>query len=184
MKRILMSLMLAAASLVATAQSPGVTVGQTYTCVPHKVWDGDTFDATCADAGEVRVRLYQADAPERNQPRGGESTRWLNEAVWKQTVNVKIIALESRTATRQARVVGQVTKDLVLLNLKLVQDGRAWAAPGFTKPGDATRLAEASARARKVGLWDGVGAAPISPWSWRHGVRAKPIVTPTPAVKP
>jgi micrococcal nuclease len=152
------------------ATTPTAVVGKTYSCRVHKVWDGDTFDALCVNAGEIRVRLYQADAPERNQPRGGEALRWLNQRVWKQNVRVRVIALEGATENRQSRLVAIVTHNRKNVNLALVRDGWAWAAPGFTKPGDGIRRAEKTARGQKVGLWQDPN--PIAPWAWRHGKRA------------
>jgi endonuclease YncB( thermonuclease family) len=183
MKKILIAIgCFLAFSTVAAEISTNVVVGKTYVCVPHKIWDGDTFDAKCKVAGELRVRLHQADAPEKSQPRGGESTRWLSDAVWKQTVRVRVIEIEGSKGVLQARVVGHVTKNRVLINRTLVASGRAWAAPGYTKPGDAIRRAEAQAKADKLGLWDGTTAlSPIAPWNWRHGVRHS---TPTIVVTP
>lgn len=166
------TLLLGSVQLPAFAQAPvavSPAIGVTYSCRVHKVWDGDTFDATCKTIGEVRVRLHQVDAPERNQPRGSEALRWLNTTVWKQTVNVKVISVEGATAKHQSRIVGRTTFNRLLVNRHLVENGWAWAAPGFTKPNDAIRTAEKRARASKLGLWQ--DEQPIAPWNWRHGRR-------------
>lgn len=172
LKSWLLACVLAVTAVTTTAQTgdnPPAVIGTSYSCRVHKVWDGDTFDALCAKAGEVRVRLYQVDAPEKNQPRGGEALGWLNQKIWKQTVSVKLIAVEGATPNHQQRWVGRVLLKRSSVNLMAVTNGWAWAAPGFTKPGDSIRTAERKARLANVGIWQ--DSAPIAPWDWRHGRR-------------
>jgi endonuclease YncB( thermonuclease family) len=170
-KAFVLSLALLAApfAIAQTSDNPPAVVGKYYSCRVDKVWDGDTFDALCAKAGEVRVRLYQVDAPEKNQPRGVDALRWLKTKVWNQTVSVKLIAIEGATPDHQQRWVGRVLLNRSSVNLQAVANGWAWAAPGFTKPGDSIRTAERKARASKLGVWQDPN--PIAPWDWRHGRR-------------
>jgi micrococcal nuclease len=153
----------------ATAIEVRPKIGTTYSCVVHKVWDGDTFDSLCKTIGESRIRLYQADAPERSQPRGGDSLGWLNTRLFKKTVRVRVVSVEPAIGNHQQRLVGWVTLDRISINRDIVITGWAWAAPGFTKAGDSIRRAETTARKKQVGVWQDLN--PISPWDWRHGRR-------------
>jgi endonuclease YncB( thermonuclease family) len=83
-----------------------------------------------------------------------------------QTVSVKLIAIEAATPDHQQRWISRVLLKRSSVNLQLVANGWAWAAPGFTKPGDTIRTAERKARAAKLGLWQDPN--PIAPWDWRH----------------
>ena len=144
----------------------------TVKCVPFKVWDGDTFDAKCGKTQEiVRVRLHQADAPERNQPWGTQSRIWLNDRVLNKPQRVVIVTTEPGTKLYSKRVVARVyePRKSVSVNRWSVRAGMSWVSPGYTPKTESIWRDYATAKTSKEGLWATVD--PIPPWGWRHGQR-------------
>lgn len=170
MTRRFLFLILSCWMFAATAATP--PVGLTYSCVPFKVWDGDTFDAQCKKIGIVRVRYYQSDAPEKSQPWGTQSRKWLEQTVKDKTVRVKVIAVEASTNVHQQRWIAEIRVGVGghTVNRMAVEQGMAWASPGFTKPNSILRNTQRDAQKAGIGLWSLPN--PIAPWDWRHGRRS------------
>lgn len=151
-------------------------------CTPFKVWDGDTFDAKCGKTLEiVRVRLYQADAPERNQPMGTESRIWLHDRVLNKPQRIVVITTEPATKVYSKRVIAKVyePRKSVSVNRWSIRNGMSWASPGFTPKTDVLWKDYTEAKAKSVGIWATVD--PIPPWGWRHGQRHLKFVPIVPA---
>jgi endonuclease YncB( thermonuclease family) len=148
------ALTLGVAGLSATATDGSVLLGR----VSH-VTDGDTLTLT-ADGARQRIRLFQIDAPERQQPGGAEARGALHDKVADNYVRVQVI-----TEDDYGRLVGTVFLGDRDINRELVQEGHAWVYRRYLE--DPSLLdQEAAARRGRRGLWS--QEDPTPPWQWRQ----------------
>lgn len=123
------------------------------------VIDGDTIDVMHDNKVE-RVRLGQIDAPEKSQPFGKASKRYLLSVASNQVVKVKV-----DTVDRYGRTVGEVfLPGGISLNKQIVKNGYAWEYKRYSK-GDVYSDLESMAKSNKSGLWQDEN--PVPPWEWR-----------------
>lgn len=126
-----------------------------------RIIDGDTLDV-----GDTRVRLEGIDAPEAGQkcsrPDGGswECGRQAARRLRKIIAGDKV-RCERRGEDKYGRVLAVCYRNSENLNEEMVQQGFAWA---FVRYSDEFTEAEAAARARQVGVWQGQAQAP---WEYR-----------------
>jgi endonuclease YncB( thermonuclease family) len=142
------------------------------------VTDGDTIRVLDANRVQHKIRLAGIDAPERGQPFGNASRKYLASLV-----AGKAVRIESTKKDRYGRVLGKVwvqPRDCpscgktLNANHAQILAGMAWRYLDYVKdlsPEDRGRYesAEAEARKRKRGLWSEANAIP--PWAWRRGQR-------------
>ena len=144
-----------------------------------EVVDGDTLHVRLAGTGEragrkaglVKVRLYGVDAPERDQPHGGEATRALIALVL-----YKEVVLQRITTDHFGRQVSVVSVEGRDAGEALLAAGHAWAFRRYLgrRPGD-DRLCtlEYQARAARAGLWALDPRKRDAPWVHRHDGRGR-----------
>jgi endonuclease YncB( thermonuclease family) len=147
------------------------------------VSDGDTITVLDSRRGTHKVRLAGIDAPERNQPYGGDARRHLAALVFGKPV---VVSWHKRD--RYGRLVGRVglaapgacgrpdCPRIEDVGLALVESGLAWHYRQYQNEQSAEErsryaLAEQEARARREGLWG--DARPVPPWEYRNGHRAE-----------
>lgn len=139
------------------------------------VLDGDTL--TLLDTGhqEHRIRISGIDAPEKSQPYGAASKKYLSNRAFHRPAQAWC-----HKRDRYNRQVCTVVVDEADLGLALVRAGLAWHYKRFAVEQtavDRAQYAEAEdyARAAKVGLWQ--EQSPIPPWEWRqiHRLKALPL---------
>jgi endonuclease YncB( thermonuclease family) len=128
-----------------------------------RVIDGDTLEV----AG-VRVRLEGIDAPEAGQTcetRSGRSWACGSAATSELTRLVAGVTVrcESRGADKYGRMLGVCTDGQIDVNAEMVRRGLAWA---FVKYSTSYVAAEAEARSRGYGIWQG---AAMPAWDYRAG---------------
>jgi endonuclease YncB( thermonuclease family) len=142
------------------------------------VTDGDTIRVLDANRVQHKIRLAGIDAPERGQPFGNASRKYLASLV-----AGKAVRIESTKKDRYGRVLGKVwvqprdcpsCSKTLNANHAQILAGMAWRYLDYVKdlsPEDRGRYesAEAEARKRKRGLWREENAIP--PWAWRRGQR-------------
>jgi endonuclease YncB( thermonuclease family) len=136
-----------------------------------EVADGDTVTVEYK-GGFHKVRLANIDAPEKAQPFGKESTRFLQKKVLG-----KFVKLQPDGMDKYGRIIGTIHIDGENVNLGMACDGFAWAYTQYLKD---ARIADcqASAKQHKRGLW--AHGTPMAPWNWRH----RPTVSATPYAAP
>jgi endonuclease YncB( thermonuclease family) len=128
-----------------------------------RVIDGDTL----AIDG-VRVRLEGIDAPEAGQtcavrgqaepwPCGTDATRTLRALTAGQSTTCERVGTDS-----YGRMLGRCFAAGIELNRQMVERGHAFAFIRYSKTYVA---AEASARSKGLGVWQGPA---MPPWEWRH----------------
>src|ERR1035438_2695269 len=67
---------------------PGTGRAETFTGRVVRVLDGDTVSVLTPEKEEVRVRLAEIDAPEKNQPFGMNSKKMLSDLIFGKDVSV------------------------------------------------------------------------------------------------
>ena len=160
--------------LVCLLALPGIGWAETITGRVVRVLDGDTVSVLTPDKQEVRVRLAEIDAPEKNQPFGMNSKKMLSDLIYARDVSVVKIDTD-----RYGRTVGRIYQGQTDVSLEMVKAGGAWAYTKYLTD-SAIRSAEVAARAGKIGLWALQEDQRIPPWEWRKQERAG---TPSPSVQ-
>ena len=139
------------------------------------VTDGDTIKVIGADNASWKVRLNGIDAPERGQPFGEASRKYLESLVAGRQVLVKSVKYD-----RYGRILGNVwvqprdcasCEQTLYVNHAQVLGGMAWwyryyAADQTEEDRGRFESAEQEARNRSRGLWS--HPDPIPPWVWRR----------------
>ena len=134
------------------------------------VGDGDTVRVRTS-AKTLTVRLACMDAPEMSQrPFGQASANRLKQLLpVGQTVALKIVDTD-----KYGRTVAKIYSGSLSVNLALVQEGQAVVyrqyLAGCPELRDRLLAAEASAKSRRLGLWE--QSDPVMPWDYRHRVKS------------
>lgn len=132
-------------------------------CLVVAIADGDTLTARCGEPGayeQVKVRLSEIDAPEKDQPFGNRSRQHLAALCFQQVATIKPAARD-----RYGRTVARVECQGQDANLQQVRAGMAWAYTKYLTD-QAIAREEQAARAERAGLWG--DPAPVPPWDWRR----------------
>lgn len=167
--------MLIRALALAAILLPALAAGDDTAPLPHHIWhaaqlvrmvDADTYDL--ATTGQVvRVRLADADTPERDQPFGENATKRAAALLASGKVEIMPVA-----ADRYGRTVARVRIDGCDLAWTLVREGLAW--PDCHQCGVDDRLYfgvyGSLARWAGTGMW---AADPVKPATWRRQGAAK-----------
>ena len=153
--RILAALLLATSAQAATITGTVVSVA-----------DGDTVTVLDATKTQHKIRLTGIDAPEKAQPFGRRSKSSLSDLVY-----LKQVSVETDKKDRYGRNLGKVLVNGKDANLMQIERGFAWWYRAYKKDQSASdrllyEAAEASAKAKKVGLWADAKAVP--PWEFRR----------------
>jgi endonuclease YncB( thermonuclease family) len=126
------------------------------------VLDGDSIQAL--DRGTmVEIRLEGIDAPEHRQAFAERAKQTLSDLIYGKDVEIA-----GATTDDYGRLVARVFAGGVDVNLEMVRRGLAWHYTRYSRD-RALADAEATARARRAGLW--VDAAPVPPWLYRRQAR-------------
>lgn len=139
------------------------------------VTDGDTITVLTPLNEQLKVRLTEIDAPEKDQPYGHTSKQSLSELAFDKDVTV-----ETDSKDQYGRTLGRVFVGQTDVNLQLVKNGAAWAYKQYLKD-EAIQKAEDEARKAKTGLWALQPDQIMPPWEWRHGGTPAEHATPQPA---
>ena len=164
------------AARIAFAGDPWIVTGRVV-----GISDGDTITVLDADKKQHKIRINGIDAPEKGQAFGERSRQSLA-----QMAHGKDAGLECHKTDRFGREICKVwvqpldcprcgkTLDVGLAQISV---GLAWWYRRYANEQSAEdrgryKSEEEVARLRKRGLW--VDDAPVPPWEWRRGDRAKP----------
>lgn len=127
------------------------------------VEDGDTLTVLTPDKQQVKVRLVEIDAPEKDQPYGQKSKQSLSDMVFGKEVRV-----EWNKTDKYKRTLGRIFVGDLDVNLQQVKNGAAWAYTQYLTD-DRIQAAETEARNTKAGLWALQADQIMPPWEWRQG---------------
>lgn len=128
------------------------------------VYDGDTVTVLTPLKEEIKIRLAEIDAPEKNQPFGQKSKQMLSDLVF----DKEVIVLKQDT-DRYGRTVGKI---FINANHRMVEQGGAWAYRQYLEDVNLLNV-EQQARENQTGLWALQTDQVIPPWEWRKGARDK-----------
>ena len=155
---------------------------ETFQCIVVGVTDGDTITCLTDEKKQVKVRLYQIDAPESGQAYGQKAKQALSDMIYGETLFV-----ENKGVDRYKRILGVASLPKLYgccyydeerkeelcttcddsiddVNIALIQQGYARYYP-FTKKNPAYQQAEQEAKKAKRGLWADKHA--VAPWERR-----------------
>lgn len=121
--------------------------------------DGDTLTVLSDDRQQVKVRLAEIDAPEKQQAFRTRSRQSLGELCHEKHAEVRVVDVD-----RYGQAVGRVACDGTDANVAQVRRGMAWVYDRYARDKSLYRLQE-EARTAGRGLWS--DSAPIAPWEWR-----------------
>ena len=138
-----------------------------------KVKDGDTIVVLDTKKKQHIIRLAGIDAPEKKQPFGKKSKKYLSALIYK-----KQVCIDWYKYDRYRRKVGKVLLHNADINLKIIRVGLAWHYKKYQKEQtrqDERRYAESEidAQLATIGLWSRPDY--IAPWKWRKGTRPKKV---------
>ena len=127
------------------------------------VTDGDTIKVYNVEQGQVKIRMYGIDTPEKAQPYGKAAGMYLASLVAGATVEV-----ESVTTDRYGRTVGIVWDSETNINQEMVRSGYAWVYRRYCDKSfcEYWLALENEAKMDKIGLWQ--EPDPVQPWEWRR----------------
>ncbi|MGB2832321.1 MAG: thermonuclease family protein [Methylotenera sp.] len=129
------------------------------------VYDGDTVKLhpinTFGPQHDIKLRITELDAPERNQPFGLKSRRALMKLCQGKNIfaTTEIVAKD-----KYQRSLGRLQCNQVDASLYLVELGLAWHDEKYSSDWEIEQ-AQVKAREQKLGLW--VGDKAVAPWVWR-----------------
>lgn len=131
----------------------------------EQIVDGDTMDAKMPNGNTERLRLLNVDAPEHDQPRGGESIEGL-----RQLVGGKQISLNPKARDAYGRMIVEALVDGKSVNLEQVKKGLAWHSSDIARDQELMQrikysLAQVYAKLAKRGVW--ADAKPEEPAKFR-----------------
>ena len=129
------------------------------------VYDGDTVKLhpikTFSQQYDIKLRLTQIDAPERNQPHGLKARRALIRLC--QATNV-VTTVDISGQDQYQRSLGSLQCNQVDASVYLVEQGLAWHNKKFSNNAFLAH-AQQKAQSEKIGLW--ADENPMQPWVWR-----------------
>jgi micrococcal nuclease len=127
------------------------------------VTDGDTIKVYNAEQGQVKIRFYGIDTPEKAQPYGKAAGKYLASLIAGATVDIETVAKD-----RYGRTVGIVWDRETNINQEMVRAGYAWVYRKYCDLSfcDFWQELEKEAKADKKGLWQEPN--PVPPWEWRR----------------
>ena len=123
-----------------------------------KIVDGDTVHVFYQDQ-VYKIRLTEIDAPERDQPYGSNSTKYLKGLLKEGRVDVDISGTD-----RYGRKLGRLYWKGIDINRELVSAGYAWVYDQYVTDNSFYEN-QIKARNFKKGLWQDKN--PLEPWNWR-----------------
>lgn len=138
-------------------------------CLVIAIADGDTLTCLTDDKRQVKIRLSEIDAPEKNQPFGTRSRQSLADLCHEKRATIQVV-----TTDRYGRTVGRVTCAGVDANAEQVRRGLAWVYARYVTDHGLYALQD-DARAAGAGVWS--ESRPVAPWEWRATPRHGPRIT-------
>lgn len=123
------------------------------------VLDGKTLLIETARNARVTFRLQQIEVPEAEQPLFEIVKSHLRELAFGKTVNIRSNSFSNGI------IIGQILVKEVDLSQQMLRDGAAWFYYDGAENFDSYKLAEATAKSEKRGVWGILGMKPA--WEFR-----------------
>lgn len=123
--------------------------------------DGDTITVLTRDKQNIKIRLVEIDAPEKNQPWGQKSKQALSDLVFSQDVQIHLDGQD-----RYGRALGTVFLGEININKHMVETGNAWAYTQYVRD-QYYFVIQKNAKLNRLGLWSLSQDQIMAPWEWR-----------------
>jgi micrococcal nuclease len=121
--------------------------------------DGDTI--IDYRESELKIRLIDIDAPEKDQPYGSEATKQLSQLLKNKTIQYNHI-----TKDKYGRQLSKLVIDNKDINAEMIKGGHAWVWK-YSKNEDYRKLMQ-TAKTIAFGLWQNPNAIDPSDWRKAH----------------
>lgn len=140
-------------------------IAETFSASVIAISDGDTL-TVLRDRQQIRVRLSEIDAPEKNQPFGQRSKQSLSDLCFGVDAQIQVIGQAKKySATDTPRQIARVECKGLDVNAEQVRRGMAWVYDQYVTDRSFYAL-QREARNAALGLW--ADANSIAPWEWRR----------------
>lgn len=127
------------------------------------VVDGDTFQLSTQNIGDIRIRIAEIDAPELQQPYGKKAKSYLKALIESETVICSIVKKD-----KYGRYISKIsvpgTRNLDVA-AEMIRAGYAWHYKKYSTNPEFSNI-EIKAKSKKQGLWS--DQAVTAPWIYRH----------------
>ncbi len=139
---------------------------ETIQCKVVAVTDGDTISCLTEAKEQIKVRLYQIDAPELDQQYGQEAQKELSYMILNAPVSIYLHGQDKNN-----HLLGIIIYEdgEFYANEEMVEHGFAWHYPHHGNADERTlskfRVGQYGAQIAKRGLW--ANKNPVPPWEWR-----------------
>ena len=122
------------------------------------ITDGDTITILTDQKKNIKIRLAEIDAPEKNQPWGKNSKQALSDLIFSSNVTVDSVGKD-----QYGRTLGTVFLNDMNINKHMVQHGNAWAYQAYVYDHSYIIL-QKRARTLKVRLGSMSENKRVAPW--------------------
>lgn len=129
-------------------------------CKVVGISDGDTFTCLTDDKQQLKIRMNQIDAPEKNQDFGQASKQALSGMIFG-----KVVGLKTNGTDKYGRTIAEAFYDGKNINKAMVKQGMAWAYREYMTDNEYADL-ETTARSSTTGLWS--QPDPVYPSDYRR----------------
>lgn len=150
---------------VSDTANTNTSLARDINCKVVGITDGDTINCLTKDKNQIKVRLNQIDAPEKNQAFGTAARQALSGYVFG-----KMVGLKTNGTDKYGRTIAEVFVGDRNINKAMVADGYAWAYREYMSDNEYASL-ETRARSDTKGLWS--EPDPIYPSDFRRGKRGE-----------
>ncbi|KTD40559.1 thermonuclease family protein [Legionella parisiensis] len=125
-----------------------------------KISDGDTLTILTNENKQIKIRLSEIDAPEKNQAYGKASRQSLAALCFRKHAVINSIGND-----RYGRTLGRVSCDAIDANAEQIKMGMAWVYDKYVTDKSLYDL-QKTAKNQKQGLW--ADENPTPPWLFRR----------------
>lgn len=132
-------------------------------CLVIGISDGDTLTVRCEEKIQMKIRLAEIDAPEKNQAFGDRSKQSLSDLCFQARADLDVQSID-----RYKRSVAHVTCNGVAVNAEQIKRGMAWVYDRYAKDSSLYAIQD-KARQTKAGLW--ADPSPTPPWEFRRAAK-------------
>tara|TARA_Y100001936_G_scaffold211393_1_gene218851 strand:- start:7783 stop:8205 length:423 start_codon:yes stop_codon:yes gene_type:complete len=134
-------------------------------CLVIAIVDGDTLTAVCNGKEQIKIRLAEIDAPEKNQSFGSRSKQSLFDMCFYKKAVIRPLEKDY-----YKRTVAKVSCDGLDVNKEQIKRGMAWVYDKYVRDKSLYYIQDIAKISRK-GLW--VENNPIKPWKYRRNIKSR-----------
>ncbi|MBL78927.1 MAG: nuclease [Nitrosomonadaceae bacterium] len=134
-------------------------------CLVIGIVDGDTLTALCNGTEQIKIRLAEIDAPEKNQSFGSRSKQSLFDMCFHKKAVIRPLEKDY-----YERTVAKISCDGLDVNKEQIKRGMAWVYDKYVRDKSLYSIQD-RAQVSRTGLW--VEDNPIKPWEYRSDMKIR-----------